>query len=62
MTKITACPSAKKCSGCQLSNLTYERQLEWKQKDVTGLLGEYLLNADKLRGLCVGVSKVDFHR
>ncbi len=35
------CPVAKKCSGCQLSNLTYEQQLEWKQKDVSGLLGEY---------------------
>ena len=41
MTKITECPSAKKCSGCQLSNLTYEQQLEWKQKDVNGLLGGY---------------------
>lgn len=35
------CPAAKRCSGCQLSNLTYEQQLDWKQKDVTGLLGEY---------------------
>lgn len=35
------CPVAKKCSGCQLSNLSYEQQLEWKQKDVTGLLGNY---------------------
>lgn len=23
----------EKCSGCQLSNMTYEQQLEWKQKD-----------------------------
>lgn len=35
------CSAAKRCSGCQLSNLSYEQQLEWKQKDVTGLLGEY---------------------
>lgn len=35
------CPVSKKCSGCQLSNLSYEQQLEWKQKDVNGLLGSY---------------------
>lgn len=27
--------------GCQLSNLSYEQQLAWKQKDVAGLLGSY---------------------
>lgn len=26
-----ACPLAKKCGGCQLQNMTYERQLKWKQ-------------------------------
>lgn len=25
------CPLAKKCGGCQLQNMTYERQLKWKQ-------------------------------
>lgn len=35
------CPVAKKCSGCQLSNMTYAEQLEWKQKDVEKLLGSY---------------------
>lgn len=35
------CPVAKKCSGCQLSNMTYEQQLEYKQKDVEKLLGQY---------------------
>lgn len=35
------CPAAKKCSGCQLSNLNYQQQLEWKQKDVSKLLGEF---------------------
>ncbi len=39
--KVTTCQFAKKCSGCQLSNLTYEQQLEWKQKDAAGLLGNY---------------------
>lgn len=38
---VQSCPVGKKCSGCQLSNLSYEQQLEWKQKDVSGLLGEY---------------------
>ncbi len=35
------CPVAKKCSGCQLSNMTYEQQLAFKQKDVEGLLGQF---------------------
>ncbi len=35
------CPVAKKCSGCQLSNMTYEQQLAYKQKDVEGLLGQF---------------------
>ena len=37
--KEQVCQVAKKCSGCQLSNMTYEQQLDWKQKDVTKLLG-----------------------
>ncbi len=35
------CPVAKKCSGCQLSNMTYEQQLEWKQKDTEKLLSNF---------------------
>ncbi len=35
------CPVAKKCSGCQLSNMTYGQQLAYKQKDVEGLLGQF---------------------
>ena len=30
-TNPNACPLAKKCGGCQLQNMTYERQLKWKQ-------------------------------
>lgn len=41
MTNERKCPVAKKCSGCQLSNMTYEQQLDWKQRDVEKLLGEY---------------------
>ena len=39
--KEQVCQVAKKCSGCQLSNMTYEQQLDWKQKDVTKLLGNF---------------------
>ena len=39
--KEQVCQVAKKCSGCQLSNMTYEQQLDWKQKDVTKLLGSF---------------------
>lgn len=38
---MSECPVAKKCSGCQLSNMTYPQQLEWKMKDLNGLLGSY---------------------
>lgn len=30
-TNPDACPLAKKCGGCQLQNMSYERQLKWKQ-------------------------------
>ena len=32
------CAVAKKCSGCQLSNMSYEQQLKWKQNTVYRLL------------------------
>ncbi len=39
--KQRTCPVAKKCSGCQLSNMSYEEQLIFKQKDVEKLLGQF---------------------
>ena len=36
-----ACQYASKCGGCQLQNMTYGRQLQWKQKRVGMLLGRY---------------------
>ena len=30
-TNPNACPLAVKCGGCQLQNMTYDRQLKWKQ-------------------------------
>lgn len=39
--KNKTCPVAKKCSGCQLSNMNYQQQLEYKQNDVEKLLGAF---------------------
>ena len=36
-----ACPNAKKCGGCQLQNMTYERQLAFKQSRVRSLIGKF---------------------
>lgn len=35
------CPHRKKCGGCQLQNLTYEKQLSFKQVKLIKLLGKY---------------------
>ena len=35
------CPVYKKCGGCQLQNLDYQRQLEWKQGRCIKLLGGF---------------------
>ena len=35
------CPVYKKCGGCQLQNLTYEKQKSYKQVKVIRLLGEF---------------------
>ena len=39
--KMKACPYAKKCSGCQLQNLTYQEQLQMKQVKMIRLLGRF---------------------
>ncbi len=38
---MSECPYAKKCSGCQLQNLTYQQQLHMKQAKLIRLLGRY---------------------
>ena len=38
---IQSCPHAKKCGGCQLQHLPYERQLHQKQRRVQELLGGF---------------------
>ena len=35
------CPYYKKCGGCQMQNLTYERQLEWKNNLVKKLISPF---------------------
>ena len=35
------CPNYKKCGGCQLQNMSYDRQLSFKQVKVIKLLGKY---------------------
>ena len=40
-TNPDACPLAKKCGGCQLQNMTYPRQLKWKQAREEILLKKY---------------------
>ncbi len=41
MLKHTKCEHYKKCGGCQLQNLPYDRQLSFKQVKVIKLLGKY---------------------
>ncbi len=35
------CPHYRKCGGCQLQNMEYPKQLEWKQRLVERLLGNF---------------------
>lgn len=39
--QINPCPLHKKCGGCQLQNLTYKEQLEYKQSKEQRLLGRF---------------------
>ncbi|MCR5150033.1 MAG: 23S rRNA (uracil(1939)-C(5))-methyltransferase RlmD [Clostridiales bacterium] len=45
-----ACPLAKKCGGCQLQNMTYPRQLKWKQARAEILLKKFG-RVDKITGM-----------
>lgn len=38
---VLQCAVAKKCGGCQLTNMTYEQQLSYKQGRVIKLLGKF---------------------
>ena len=39
--KSFSCPAAKKCGGCQLTNMSYEQQLSFKQAKVIKLMGRF---------------------
>lgn len=44
------CPAAKKCGGCQLSNLTYDEQLSLKQSKIIRAVGRYC-HVDEIIGM-----------
>lgn len=48
--KRGSCPVYKKCGGCQLQNMTYEQQLQFKQKKVEGLLKRFC-RVDRIIGM-----------
>lgn len=48
--KNAGCPLAKKCGGCQHSDMPYELQLKNKQKNVEKLLGSYG-KIEKIKGM-----------
>lgn len=41
MDKEIKCPLYKKCGGCQIHNLSYEEQLQFKMRKVVGLIGRF---------------------
>ncbi|MBQ9947469.1 MAG: 23S rRNA (uracil(1939)-C(5))-methyltransferase RlmD [Oscillospiraceae bacterium] len=47
---MSLCPNYKKCGGCQLQNLTYEKQLSFKQVREIRLLGRYC-HVDEIIGM-----------
>ncbi len=47
---MSNCKYAKKCSGCQLQNLTYKEQLQMKQVKVIRLLGKFC-HVDEIIGM-----------
>ena len=48
--KQSFCPVAGKCGGCQLQNMSYERQLGFKEAKVIKLLGKYC-HVDRIIGM-----------
>ncbi len=48
--QTNSCPVYKKCSGCQLRNMTYEEQLKFKQVKIDRLMGK-LCHADRIIGM-----------
>ena len=38
---LNRCPAARRCSGCQMANLSYAETVRWKKAQVAKLLGSY---------------------
>ena len=49
-TNKRSCPVYKKCGGCQLQNLSYPEQLEFKQRKVEKLLKRFC-TVEKIIGI-----------
>ncbi|MBE6902830.1 MAG: 23S rRNA (uracil(1939)-C(5))-methyltransferase RlmD [Ruminococcaceae bacterium] len=47
---MSQCPHYKKCGGCQLQNMTYEKQLSFKQVKIIRLLGRFC-HVDEIIGM-----------
>lgn len=47
---MNRCPHYKKCGGCQLQNMDYEKQLSFKQVKIIRLLGRYC-HVDEIIGM-----------
>ncbi len=47
---MSLCPNYKKCGGCQLQNMSYEKQLSFKQVKVIRLLGRFC-HVDEIIGM-----------
>lgn len=48
--KVFPCTVAKKCGGCQLTNMTYDEQLSFKQAKIIKLLGKFC-RVDRIIGM-----------
>lgn len=55
--RVYECPVYKKCGGCQLLHMDYEKQLAWKKQQVAELLKPY----GKLEGI-IGMEEPKYYR
>ena len=56
-TPKSRCPYSKKCGGCRLIDIPYEKQLKMKQKNLNDLLGKY----GKMEPI-IGMENPDYYR
>ena len=60
-TNKQSCPVYKKCGGCQLQNLSYPEQLEFKQRKVEKLLKRFC-TVEKIIGMKTPTTATRFRR